>query len=76
MKIFAKGMIVAILLLSYVTTVSAAPTYHRCGILIERATSDELVLELWSTSQSTRYSVDINYSHVPCSPWTGTRRTG
>lgn len=69
MKSFARSMIVAVLLLSYTAAAGAAPVLHRCAISIECATPNELVLELWSTSRSTSYSVDVNYSHGECRPW-------
>ena len=72
MKTLVRLAIVVILLLLCTVTADAAPaTLHRCTVFIERVTPDELVLELWSTSQSTEYSIDINYSHAPCSPWDG-----
>lgn len=70
MKAFIKSMIAAALF-SSCTIAATAPAHHRCGVLIERATPDELLLELRSTSQSTAYSVDVNYSRVPCEPWDG-----
>lgn len=75
MKTPIRLAIIALLLLLCTTPASAAPvTLHRCTVFIEHATPDELILELWSTSQSTRYSVNINYSwdhRIPCSPWDG-----
>jgi len=73
MKTFIKLVIIITLLLLLCTTTTDAMsvTLHRCTVFIERATPDELVLELWSTSQVTVYSVDINYGCAPCSPWDG-----
>jgi len=71
MKSHVKPTVAVILLLSSVVTVSARPAYHWCGIAIRRATPDELTLELWSTSQATSYSVDINYARASCCPWNG-----
>ena len=67
-----KLMFATILLLSCTIDISAAPVaVHQCSVSIERVTPDNLVLELRSTSQSTRYSVDVNYACAPCSPWDG-----
>ena len=70
MKALIKSAGIAILLLSCIGAASAAPALHRCTVFIERATPDELVLELRSTSQSTDYSINVNYAPAPCHPWT------
>jgi len=69
MKTFIKPMVIAILLLSC-TAIATGQNLHRCTVFIEHATPDNLVLELWSTSRSTTYSVNVNCSPVPCRPWT------
>lgn len=73
MKTFIRLAVAIILLLALcATTTNAMPaTLHRCTVTIERATTDELLLELWSTSRSTTYSIDINYSRGECQPWDG-----
>ena len=72
MKTFTKLTIVAILLLSCIVGVSATPAaIHQCSVSIERVTPGSLILELHSTSQSTRYSIDVNYASAPCYAWDG-----
>lgn len=66
-KILVKLILVILFIL--LCAMPANATFHLCTVYIERATPDKLILELWSTSQSTRYSVNINYGS-PCRPWT------
>ena len=52
MKLRTKPIVAIILLLSCLATTGARPTYHRCSVTIRRATPDELILELRSTSHA------------------------
>ena len=72
-RLVTRSTVVALFLLLLCSggATAAQPVFHRCSISIKRVTPDELSLELWSTSQVTSYSADVNYGFAPCCPWNG-----